>query len=164
MTALRWLGRILGALALLAIAVYFGARLHDGPLALIPGGALRSGDWYELPVSDWAFAADAAEIELQLDSQSISRITWILVRDGVAYVPCSLGFPPGKNWYEAAQRDGRAVLRINGQRYAVTLTKDDDPTLVDFARAEATRKYGGMPPSDAGVLFFRVTSRGREGA
>ncbi len=161
MRVLRWLAGIVATLVALGVVVYFGARLHDGPLAMIPGGALSSGEWYELPVSDWSFATDVPEIELQLESQSISRTTWILVRDGAAYIPCSLGFPPGKTWYQEALKDGRAVLRIGGKRYAVALAKDDDPTLTDFARAEVDRKYGGAPPSDAGVWLFRVTSRAR---
>ncbi len=149
----------LGLLVAAAVAGYYGARLHDGPLALVPGGPLRAGELYEFPVSDWSFATDVAEIELQLESQRISRTTWILVRGGSAYVPCSLGFPPGKRWYRDAQRDGRAMLRIDGKRYPVTLAQDDDASLVEFARAEVKRKYGNAPPGDARVLFFRIDSR-----
>lgn len=168
MKALKALGWILGVLLALGASVYFGARLHDGPLAsgplaLIPGGPLRSGELVQLPVGDWAFAVDVDVIELQLESQNVSRTTWILVKDGVAYIPCSLGFPPGKKWYVHAQQDGRAVLRIEGKRYPVTLTKDEDPSFAEFALAEVTRKYGSPPPSDAGVLFFKVTSRAASG-
>ena len=163
MKVLKALGWILGGLLALGVVVYFGARLHDGPLALIPGGPLRSGELLELPVSDWSFAVDVGEIELQLESQSISRTTWILVRGGVAYIPCSLGFPPGKQWYVHAQQDGRGTVRIGGKRYPVTLTKDDDPSLAEFALAEVKRKYGNAPPSNAGVLFFRVESRAASG-
>ena len=163
MKALKVLGWILGVLLALGASVYFGARLHDGPLGPIPGGPLRSGDPFVLPVSDWSFALDVGEIELQLESQNVSRTTWILVKDGVAYIPCSLGFPPGKKWYVHAQQDGRAVLRIEGKRYPVTLTKDEDPSFAEFALAEVTRKYGSPPPSDAGVLFFKVTSRAASG-
>ncbi len=46
-----------------------------------------------------------------------------------------------------------------GRRYRVTLTRDDDPTLVDFARPEVERKYGAPPPGEGGALFFRLTSR-----
>ena len=159
MKALRILVGILVGLAVAGVALYFGARFHDGPLAMIPGGPLRSGDWVEAPPADWSFAKELGEIELQLESQQISRTTWILVRDGVAYIPCSLSFPPGKNWYEEAQRDGRAILRIEGRRYRVLLTRDDDPTLAGFARPEVERKYGAPPPSGAGVLFFRVMDR-----
>jgi hypothetical protein len=156
---LRWLLRVLVAIVALIVAVFLGARLHDGPLGPIPGGALASGDWAEGQTSDWSFAKDVAEIEMQLESQSTSRTTWILVRDGQAWIPCSLGFPPGKTWYEEVAKDGRAVLRIEGKRYAVTLARDDDASLPDFATAEVKRKYGNPPPTDAGVLFFRVASR-----
>ena len=159
MGLLRILVRSVAALVVLGMALYFGARLHDGPLAMIPGGPLASGDFVETPTSDWSFATDLSEIELQLESQSISRTTWILVRNGVAYIPCSLSFPPGKSWYVEAQRDGRAILRIEGRRYRVLLTRDDDPTLAGFARPEVERKYGSPPPGEGGAIFFEVTSR-----
>jgi hypothetical protein len=155
----RILVRAVALLLVLSLTLYFGVRFHDGPIGIIPGGPLVAGDFVETPTTDWTFATDLSEIELQLESQGISRTTWILVRDGAAYIPCSLGFPPGKNWYEKAQQDGRAILRIDGRRHRVTLTRDDDPALAGFARPEVERKYGALPPTDAGVLFFRVTSR-----
>jgi hypothetical protein len=164
MRVLGVLGKILAAVAILAVVAFFSPRfLHDGPVGPIPGGPLRAGELFELPVSDWSFATDVKEIELQLESQPISRTTWILVRNGAAYVPCSLGFPPGKSWYKEAQVDGRATLRIDGKRYPVTLTRDDDAALPDFARAEVTRKYGSPPPGGGGAMFFRVTSRAPAG-
>jgi hypothetical protein len=140
-------------------AGYFGARLHDGPLGPIPGGPLRAGELEGEPVGDWSFAKDVPEIELQLDSQSRSRTVWILVHDAQAYVPCSLGFPPGKTWYVHAANDGRATLRIAGRRYPVTLTRVEDDSLAQALRAEVARKYPRVPPTDAGVWLFRVTSR-----
>jgi hypothetical protein len=151
-------------LAALGAAAFFAPRfLHDGPLGPIPGGPLRAGPLVDAPIGDWSFARDVKEIELQLESQGRSRTTWILVRDGAAYVPCSLGFPPGKSWYRDAQVDGRAILRIEGRRYPVTLTRDDDPGLAEFARAEVKRKYVNGPPGDSGALFFRVAPRAASG-
>jgi hypothetical protein len=162
MGVLRWLLRIVvGVIALVAI-LFFAARLHDGPLGPIPGGPLAAGVEVSEPVSDWSFATDVDEIELQLTSQGRSRITWVLVHEGQAYVPCSLGFPPGKTWYKEAAKDGRAVLRIEGKRYPVMLTKLDDAAAQQMeatVRAEVTRKYGQAPSSDAGFWLFRVTSR-----
>ena len=162
MTILRWLLRIvLGAIALVAL-LFIGARFHDGPLGPIPGGALEAGPEVTEPIGDWSFAKEVDEIELQLASQETSRITWILVHEGQAYVPCSLGFPPGKSWYKRAVVDGRATLRIEGRRYPVTLTKLDDAAtqqLEPTVRAEVVRKYGQPPPSEAGVWLFRVASR-----
>jgi hypothetical protein len=162
MAALRWLLRIVVGLAALVAIAFFAARLHDGPLGPIPGGPLEAGAAVNEPVADWSFAKNVGEIELQLASQGRSRTTWILVFDGVAYVPCSLGFPPGKSWYKDALQDGRATLRIEGKRYPVTLSKLDDAktqAMEATIRAEVERKYGRAPPSEAGVWLFHVTSR-----
>lgn len=162
MGVLRWLLRIVVALVALVALLFFAARLHDGPLGPIPGGPLEAGPEVSEPVADWSFAKDVAEIELQLASQGSSRTTWILVEEGQAYVPCSLGFPPGKSWHEDAAVDGRAILRIEGKRYPVTLTKLDDAVVEQMEstlRAEIDRKYGQAPPTDAGVWVFRVESR-----
>jgi len=158
----RWLGRILATGVALVALLFIGARFHDGPLGPIPGGPLNSGELVSGPIRDWNFARDVGEIELQLASQSRSRTTWILVFDGRAYVPCSLGFPPGKRWHSEALKDGRATLRIEGKRYPVSLTKLDDAVVQqmgDEVRAEVTRKYKNGPPGDGGVWIFSVASR-----
>ena len=97
MTALRWLLRIVAGLIAVIALVFVFARFHDGPLGPIPGGPLASGDIVGDPVNDWSFAKDTGEIVLQLASQNRSRTVWFFVLDGKAYVPCSLGYPPGKS-------------------------------------------------------------------
>lgn len=159
MTLLRWLIRILAGLVALIALLFFGARFHDGPLGPIPGGPLTSGELVREPVSDWSFATDVQEIELQLDSQRRSRTVWLLVHENQAYVPCSLGFPPGKSWYRQAALDGRATLRIEGRRHPVVLTKAEDPALAETLRLEVQRKYKQLPPGESEVWIFRVTSR-----
>ena len=162
MSLLRWLLRIVVGLAALVALLFFAARLHDGPLGPIPGGPLEAGAEVTEPVADWSFVKDIGEVELQLASQGRSRTTWILFHEGKAYVPCSLGFPPGKSWHHDAAADGRAILRIEGKRYPVTLTKLDDAAvqqLAETVRAEVTRKYGQVPPGDAGVWLFQIASR-----
>jgi hypothetical protein len=162
MTLLRWLlGIAVGIVAVVAL-VFFAARLHDGPLGPVPGGPLEAGAEVTEPVADWSFVKEVGEVELQLASQGTSRTTWILWHEGAAYVPCSLGFPPGKSWHHEAAVDGRATLRIDGKRYPVLLTKLEDAETASMAepvRAEVARKYGQGPPTDAGVWLFRVTSR-----
>jgi hypothetical protein len=160
MAVLRWVVRIAAGLVALVGLVFLGARFHDGPLGPIPGGALASGEVVAEPVSDWSFAKDVAEVELQLDSEAGSRTVWILVQDGRAYVPCSLDFPPGKRWHHEAVKDGRATLRIEGRRYPVVLAKTDDPALGQALRQEVDRKYGRVPPGESGVWIFQVTSPG----
>jgi hypothetical protein len=162
MTVVRWLVRILAVLVALAVLLFFGARFHDGPLGPIPGGALASGEVVAEPVADWSFAADIPEVELQLASQDISRTVWVLVHQGLAYVPVSLSFPPGKSWHKLADHDGRATLRIQGRLYPVTLSRTDDPALGDALRAEVVRKYGNVPNEGGGVWIFQIASRGPE--
>jgi hypothetical protein len=162
MAAVRWLLRITAVLVALIALAFFGARFHDGPLGLIPGGPLGAGELVEEPVADWSFAKDTGEIELQLASQSRSRTVWFFVLEGKGYVPCSLGFPPGKSWHKQAVADGRATLRIDGKRYLVTLTKLDDAMaqqMGEAARAELQRKYGNLPSGESGAWLFEVASR-----
>jgi hypothetical protein len=162
MKAFRIAVRVLTALFALIVMVFFGARLHDGPLGPIPGGPLEAGELVSEPVADWSFVKDVEEIELQLESQQRSRITWIFFLDGKAYVPATLDFPPGKTWHKDAADDGRATLRIEGKRYPVTLTKLDDAVaqqMGEAARAELARKYGELPQSESGAWIFEVASR-----
>jgi hypothetical protein len=153
---------VIGGLVALGVVVYFGARCGDGPLAMIPGGPLASGDWVEAPVDDWSFVRDVPEIEFQLEQDSISRTVWIFFADGRAFVPASLSFPPGKDWYVRAQQDGRSVLRIDGRRYPVTLRRVDDAATKKAAIEAVVAKYAPPPGTDEnGVMFFEVTSRPR---
>ena len=162
MRFVRIIAVLVAVLALVIAGLFVSARFHDGPLGPIPGGALVGGEFVPAPVSDWSFAQDVKEVELQLASEQRSRTVWVLVNQGQAYVPCSLGFPPGKRWYKDADGDGRATLRIEGRRYPVTLKRTDDPALGDALRAEVQRKYGNTPPTNAGVWIFHVASRSPE--
>ena len=156
------LGKILGALLLLIGIVYFGARLGDGPLGMIPGGPIASGDWAEAQVADWTFATDIDTIEFQLEQDSISRTVWIAVAHGRAFIPASLKFPPGKDWYHRAQDDGSSVLRIDGKRYAVDITRVDDGLTKQLVGKTIQGKYETPPGSDENsVMFFEVKSRAR---
>lgn len=159
MRALKLLGGLVLVLLLAVAAAFVAARFHDGPWAMLPGGPLVSGELVSSPVSDWGFAKSVDTIELQLAGDDTSRTTWILVRNGRAFIPCSLGFPPGKKWHFRADRDGRAVLRILGKRYPVALERLSDPELEAELEAIVSSKYGGGPPGDSGVWFFAVESR-----
>jgi hypothetical protein len=162
MKVLRIIAVGIGALAVLGLVVYYGARFGDGPLGMIPGGAIASGEWVEAPVADWSFVDDVQEIEFQLVQDDISRTVWVLHADGRAFVPASLSFPPGKDWYHRAQKDGRSVLRIEGRRYPVTLRRVDDDATKQAVVAAVVDKYAPPPGSGEGnVMFFEVSSRPR---
>jgi hypothetical protein len=160
MRALRWLFGLVLVLALAIGAAVLAARFGDGPAGMLPGGPLRAGVLATEPVPDWTFAADVQEIELQLEAQTTSRITWIVVKDGAAYVPCSLDFPPLKTWYRKVAEDGRAIVRIDGRRYPVTLVKVDDEARIAGLREAAGAKYARARSAAPGrVWFFQLTPR-----
>lgn len=147
-------------LAIAAVAVT--ARFMDGPLAAFPGGALEAGELVTAPVPDWSFASDVDVIELQLLEPARSRTTWIVAKDGVAYVPCGfLGVPLLKRWpYEAAE-DGRALVRVEGRRYPVRLVKVEEAAEFEAVGQLVADKYtGGDGVSDRSSLWiFRLESR-----
>ncbi len=158
MKFLKFLAGLIGVVALLIAAFFFLARFHDGPLGLAPGGPLVAGEVVAAPVGDWKFA-DVDTIELQLDGESSSRTTWILVNEGRAFIPASLSFPPGKRWHKTADQNGAAWVRIAGKRYPVTLTRTQDEALRTQLIGVVGSKYGGGPPGEGGVWFFEVVSR-----
>ena len=163
MKVLRWIGIVVAALVVVIALVFVGARFADGPLALIPGGALRSGELVEDPDVDWTFATDLPEIELQLVDPVRSRTVWLVVHDGQLYVPCSLDFPPFKTWHTEAVEDGRSVLRVEGKRYERRLERVTDEALMRELAGLLAKKYdlqagGRFDPTR--LWIFHVTPRG----
>ncbi|HEB89869.1 MAG TPA: hypothetical protein ENI85_09890 [Deltaproteobacteria bacterium] len=159
MKVLKILGAVLGVSFLGVGLLFVLARFHDGPLAMIPGGPLEAGELVSQPIGDWGFASEVEEIELQLAGDETSRTTWILVSEGRAYIPCSLSFPPGKNWYRRADENGAALIRIQGKRYPVTLTRVTRPGIEKELGPIVERKYGRVPSGDEGGWFFELASR-----
>jgi hypothetical protein len=161
---LRVLGGLAGVLALGLLVTFVVGRISDGPMGFFSGGSLESGETVVVPVRDWAFAKDVETIEFQLVEPPRSRTVWVVVDDGVAYIPCGVpNFRLWKQWPHEAIADGRAVLRIDGKRYPVQLTKSDDAALFPALLGLVGGKYGlppgaGEPDPDA-VWFFRIDSR-----
>jgi hypothetical protein len=142
------------------VAVGAVARYSDGPIGPFPGGPLRSGAIVADPDVDWSSLTSVREIELQLVDPPRSRTTWLLVREGRAFVPC--GFPNlslWKQWPQQVHRDGRAVVRIDGRRYERHVVRVTDPGLQAELAADLTEKYGARPgftPTPESVWFFRL--------
>jgi hypothetical protein len=155
----RILGRVVLAIAAIAGALLLGARFMDGPLDAIPGGPLRSGLLVSLPVQDWSFAAEVETIEMQLLADGRSRTVWILVDSGRAFIPCAIGAPPGKTWHLKAEQDGRGVLRIEGRRYPVTLSRVSNPGIEGALEATTSDKYPSPPGAGGENWYFGLTSR-----
>ena len=151
--------RILIRLVLVLVAAVAGvalaARFHDGPLALFPGGPLKSGELVADPNVDWTFASPVREMELESDGRS--RTTWLLVDEGQLYVPASVKFPPFKNWHLRALQDPRATVRIGGKRYRRELQRVGDPEQRRKLLGIAAKKYP-VPPATGSddIWLFRL--------
>lgn len=175
---------------LLLIAIILGVLLFtlgrkDGPTGPIPGGELTSGQWVtDKPNWEKQFPDGAmGDVELQLLSTRTSRTTGAFVHDDALHIPCDLGYVwrrmPSfqtrmilrtlwffKTWHRDAEVDGRAVVRINNQRYALEAKRVTDPELEALFRQRvlnaASEFFGGLDPvetSTEDIWFFRLDPR-----
>jgi hypothetical protein len=168
MRVVKWIFGALGSVAFLLLLAGIGARFGDGPTAIFPGGPLEAGELVTGPEPDWTFAKDLETMEFQLVDPSLSRTIWLEVHDQKLYVVSgymnSMVGRLWKQWPAEAERDGRAVIRIGGQRYERELVRIlDDQPLLDAIGAEVLRKYGGPIDADSAasgdVWFFSVGPR-----
>ena len=147
---------VVGVLVLIPI-VAIGTLLitsggSDGPGAVFGGGPLLAGELVTGPEPDWSFARDIPTIELQLLEPPRSRLIWIAEHEGKIYVVSGyMNSALGriwKRWPAQAERDGRAILRIDGKRYERTLVRIKTGAVVAGVTAEFSRKYrAGMTPA-----------------
>ena len=96
---------------------------------------------------DWSFLGDVGTIELQLVAPPRSRVVWVADYNGKVYVVSGyMGNAIGrlwKRWPVQAERDGRAVVRIEGKRYERTLVRiRSGAEVLEGVSAELGRKYG----------------------
>lgn len=163
----RVLVGIIVVLAILVGGVAIAARFSDGPMGMVAGGPFTSGEPYTGAEPDWQFLKDRQTVEWQLLDPARSRTTWILVEDGRIFIPC--GYMDSwlgrlwKQWPVEAERDGRAVLRVDGTLYPRQLVRIKDGPLVAPLVAEIARKYGvpatpQMVASNA-LWLFEMTPR-----
>ena len=150
MNILRKLFVAFGVLILILVvaigALVLSARTSDGPLGVFAGGPLIAGELVTGPEPDWSFARDIRIIELQLLEPPRSRTTWLVEHEGKIYIACGyMASTIGrlwKQWPVEAERDGRAIVRIEGKRYQRTLVRIKTGSVLDGVTAELNRKYG----------------------
>ena len=120
-------------------------RFADGPNRLFSGGPLVAGELHAGPEPDWSFVRDIPTIELQLLDPPRSRRIWTTEHDGRLYVWSGyMGTAVGrlwKRWPVQAERDGRAVLRIDGKRYERRLVRIESGEILDGISAAIRDKY-----------------------
>ena len=162
MKIVKFIAYLIVGLVVLLSATFVLARFADGPLTMIPGGPLKTGEMLATP-SDWSFAANIEEIEFESDGRS--RTAWIAVHDGKAYIPANSGFPPMKSWHKKALTQPTAVIRIEGIRYPINLNRVDESSA-DFASVAAVlvSKYPAAAamadnPSPGAIWLFELGPR-----
>ncbi len=165
---LRVLGGILLAVGVLAAAVLIAARFADGPWGMVAGGPFTTGEVYVGREPDWSFVADIPTVELQSVEPARSRTTWIVHHDGRAFIPCgyldSLWGRIWKQWPIEAERDGRAIVRIDGVLYERYLVRVGDAATIRAVAQKVIRKYLGdsgddIPDEPAGLWVFELAPR-----
>ena len=168
MRILKWVVGAFGAVVLSLVALAIGARFGDGPIAILPGGPLESGELVTGTEPDWTFARDTMEMELQLVEPPRSRTIWLQVHDKKLYVVSGyMNTPIGKIWKKwpaQALKDGRALIRIDGNRYERELVRIlNDRPLLEAIAAEVNRKYGAPLTADMAksgdAWFFALEPR-----
>ena len=121
------------------------ARFSDGPTTLFSGGPLTSGQLIREPEPDWRFTDEIETIELQLFDPSTSRRTWVAQYDGNIYVVSGeLDSFLGQLWFSwplHAAKDGRAVVRINGNRYPRQLIRIQSGQALEGITVAFRTKY-----------------------
>ena len=137
--------------ALSALAV--SARFADGPSVIFAGGPLEAGELVTGPEPDWGFAREINLIELQLLEPPRSRILWVADYEGKLYLNSNymggLRQRLWKKWPGEAEKDGRAILRIDGKRYERHLVRIKTGDAIEGVTQEFTRKYGvAMTPEE----------------
>lgn len=136
-------GLIIGGLLIsLCVFAVAGFILYSSicPCERTPGGFLF-GERVETPVSDWSFANDVSECQIQvwagIRPYSINLNCMVAV-DGKLYLSCSLC--ASKYWASKVSPNEKGKLRLNGFIYPVLFNRVLDNTELDRAWAARVSK------------------------
>ena len=120
-------------------------RFADGPNRVFDGGALESGELHTGAEPVWRFVSEIPTIEMQLLDPPRSRRIWTAEYDGKIYVWSGyMATAVGrlwKRWPLQAERDGRAIMRIDGKRYERQLVRIKSGPVLDGISAAIRQKY-----------------------
>jgi hypothetical protein len=139
-----WFGKLVAGIVVVVLAFFVVTRFTDGPMGIITGGAFSSGEVVsEEP--DWRYVKDYDIVEFQLLDPARSRTTWIVEHDGRIFIPSGYMLSTvGKIWKQwplQAEKDGRAVLRVDAKLYPRQLVRIKDDPVLPAVLAELSRKY-----------------------
>ena len=128
-------------------------RFTDGPNRVFSGGALVSGELHRGAEPDWAFVNETPTIDLQLLDPVQSRRLWTASVDGKLFVWSGYmnvrSANYGRSWPAQAERDGRAVMRIDGVRYERQLVRVQSGEGLQALTALINEKYSSRTSPEA---------------
>ena len=146
---------ILGAGLLAAAAVYF----FYCPCQRTPGGWLL-GEEISEPVSDWSFANQVPLCQIEVSGPLPHSVNLNCMSSrGRLYLSCANC--EGKRWSTLALANPNGRIRMNESVYPVTLTRVQDPEMLDEAwraRAAKVGRQASRPRSES-WWSFSVQSR-----
>ena len=162
-------GGLVGLIVLVVFLVFVVARFSDGPIGpwpieMVTAGPFKTG---ELQVDgdepDWSFLKDYPIVQFQLLDPPRSRTTFIMETEGKIFIPSGyMNSTMGKiwkHWPMEAEKDGRALLRVDGKLYERKMVRIEEGEILNGVLGELSRKYaGGFPVSqeniDSGDLWI----------
>ena len=129
----------------------FAMGFADGPWGVVPGGAFSESA--QPAPQDWSFTKDLDTVAFQLIDPVSSRTSWIMEHNNRVFIPSGyMNSTVGKlwkHWPMHAEKNGTALLRIDGKAYRVTLERTKNPELLRPVMGELARKYmSAQPPLD----------------
>lgn len=133
----------------------------DGPIGMIPGGALRGAE-EPCTAADWDAYADAREVEVEVrPKRPRSVTTWSVVHEGALHLSADF-LTPWKRWPYQVLEDPRIRVRVAGRIFACRARRVDAPAAIAALREAAAVKYEVDPDGLAArveVWWFRVEPR-----
>ena len=166
----KTIGSVVGLIVLVVFSIFAVARFSDCPIGngppieMVTVGPFKTG---ELQVGgdepDWSFLKDYPIVQFQLLDPPRSRTTFIMETEGRIFIPSvymnSTMGKIWKHWPMEAEKDGRALLRVDGKLYERTMVRIEEGEILNGVLGELSRKYaGGFPVSqeniDSGDLWI----------
>lgn len=157
MKTLKWTGVVLGAVVVVAGALYL---LRTDPIYMISGKRL-SGD--ELPYpADWSMCRDHQTIAVEARVENPHSVTTIcFLHDGDLIVPAVNGSE--KQWPAMVVRDPRIRVKIGDAVYPARADRMTGVSMSDLLASIAVKypQITERDPADApqDVWLFRITAR-----
>jgi hypothetical protein len=142
---LKWFLILIGTVVFTIVLFFVYMRFHDGPMEIIAGGPFKTGELVQGPEPDWSFIKDRPTIEFQLFDPETSRLLWVAVDNNKLYLVSGYmktGFGKiWKQWPHYAEKDNRALLRVDGKIYERKLVRLSGDSLSAGIAGEFNRKY-----------------------